>query len=233
VNIGVLGATGPAGLGLVARLADAGYRVVAGSRDRARAEAAVAGLRQRWGDRVAALDPADNASAVAAADVVVIATTWDATVSTASVHARSLAGKVVVSMANGLERVGREFRPVVPPEGSLAQAVQAAVPGAHVVAAFQHIPASAFAALDEPLESDVLVCSDHDAARRVVIELVEAIPVLRPFDAGPLANAVGLETFAAALLTVNLRHRGLGKLRLVGVEPQRSVSQPASHRRTR
>src|SRR6476469_4630731 len=44
----------------------------------------------------------------------------------------------------GLEKRGRHFRPVVPQEGSLTAAVQAAAPDAHVVAALQHVPAAVF-----------------------------------------------------------------------------------------
>jgi hypothetical protein len=80
------------------------------------------------------------------------------------------------------------------------------------------IPAAAFAALDAQLESDVVVCGDDDAARTLVLDLVIEIPQLRAFDGGSLTNAVGLEAFAAVLLSVNLRHKGRGTLRLLGVE---------------
>ena len=55
MKIGVLGATGPAGKGLAARLADVGHEVLAGSRERAKAEAVVDELQERWGDRVAGI----------------------------------------------------------------------------------------------------------------------------------------------------------------------------------
>jgi hypothetical protein len=54
-----------------------------------------------------------------------------------------------------------------------------------------------------------------------VLDLVTGIPDLRAFDGGSLVNAVGLEAFAAVLLTVNLRHKGKGALRLLGVEGYR------------
>ncbi len=37
---------------------------------------------------------------------------------------------------------------------------------------------------------------------------------LRPLDGGSLRNAVGMETFAAVLLTVNIRHKMRASLRL-------------------
>ena len=56
---------------------------------------------------------------------------------------------------------------------------------------------------------------DGSIARRLNVK--ELLPW---FDGGSLANAVGLEAFAAVLLTINLRHKGKASLRLVGVEPR-------------
>jgi NADPH-dependent F420 reductase len=217
VEIGVLGATGPAGKGLSARLADVGHDVIAGSRELARAAAMVAELQGQWGERVGRVRPATNDDAARAADLVVVATTWEGAVATARAHADALGGKPLVSMANALEKVGREFHPVLPEEGSIAQAVQAAAPSAQVVSAFHLIPAAAFLALDTAIESDVLVCADDDGARAIVLEIVRQIPDLGAFDAGSLENSVGLEAFTAVLLTVNLRHKGAATLRLAGI----------------
>jgi hypothetical protein len=225
MQIGVLGATGPAGKGLAARLASAGHDVIAGSREHERATSAVAALSDRWGERVATLRPGDNAEAAAASDMVIVATTWEGAVDTTREHAALLVDKVVVSMANGLEKTGNEFRPVLPDAGSLAQAVQQAAPAARVVSAFHLIPAAAFAALDVELESDVVVCADDEGARTSVLELIIGLPTLRAFDGGSLSNAVGLEAFASVLLTVNLRHKGKGTLRLLGVDGYQGGAQ--------
>ena len=227
MKIGVIGATGPAGKGLAARLASVGHEVVAGSRDPARGEATVAELRERWGSRVDGLKGGSNADAAAAGELVVLAVPWDGAVDTARAHAEALAGKVVIAMANGLTKQGREFHPVIPDEGSVSVTVQVAVPDARVVAAFQHVPASAFGDLDHPMESDVIACGDDDDARRAVLELIAAIPNLRAFDGGSLVNALGIEAFAAVLLSINLRHRGKGTLRLLGVEGHTPGKEPA------
>ncbi len=216
-TIGVLGATGPAGRGLASRLASIGLDVVAGSREHSRAEAVVSELRDVWGPRVDTLSAGTNADA-ADADLVVIATTWEGAVATAAEHADAIAGKPVIAMANGLEKVGREFHAILPPEGSISQAIQAAAPAAHIIAAFHLVPAAALADLDTPLESDVIVVGDDDPARTVVLDLVAGIPDLRAFDGGSLVNAVGIEAFAALLITLNLRHKGKGTLRLLGLE---------------
>ncbi|MGZ6980289.1 MAG: NAD(P)-binding domain-containing protein, partial [Acidimicrobiia bacterium] len=108
MKIGVLGATGPAGKGLAARLADVGHEVLAGSRERAKAEVVVGELRERWGDRVAGITPANN-QAACDAEVVVLAVHADAALATAKYFADELDGKIVVSMANHLVRNGTEF----------------------------------------------------------------------------------------------------------------------------
>ena len=212
--------TGPAGRGIAARLASVGHDVIVGSRDRAKAESVVSDLRAQWGDRVKGLSAGDN-HAAADAELIVLATVWDAAVPTATAHADQLAGKVVISMANGLTKDGRQFVPVVSPAGSIAAEVQTAAPDARVVAAFHLVPAAALADLDHHLTSDVLVVGE-ETARTTVLDLVDAIPDLRALDAGPLANALGIETFSAALLTVNLRHKGEGTLRLEGIGPRRA-----------
>ena len=218
MQIGVLGATGPAGRGLASRLASVGHIVVAGSRDDSRAEAVVSELRDEWGPRVDTLSAGTNADAAACPDLVVLATTWEGAIATAAEHADAFAGKPLIAMANGLEKVGREFHPVLPDGLSLSQGVQNAAPDARVVAAFHLVPAAALADLDHPLESDVIVCGDDDDARRLVLDLVVGIPDLRAFDGGSLVNALGIEAFAALLLTLNLRHKGKGTLRLMGLE---------------
>src|SRR5262249_10993586 len=152
------------------RLASCGHEVTVGSRDRARGEAVAGDLRVRWGDRIATLRGGSNLEA-AGCPLVVIATVADAAVDTAAAFAGALAGKVVVAVANGMEKVGREFRPAMPLEGSLAAAIQAAAPDARVVAAFQHIPASELLDLDRALGADVLVAGNDDDAREDVLQV--------------------------------------------------------------
>ena len=128
MRIGILGGTGPAGSGLAARLASIGYDVVIGSRSKYRAMEARDGLVEQL---ARARRPADvrrqrrrrrlrrrrhrHAVGLGGDDG-------------AGARATRSRGKVVVSMANALVRVGHEFQPLVPPRGSVAAHVQAAVP---------------------------------------------------------------------------------------------------------
>jgi NADPH-dependent F420 reductase len=216
VHIGVVGGTGPARRGLVARLALAGHQVTLGSRSKYRALEECDKLKGTWPDLPGKMSAGDNVAA-ATADLVVIATPWDAAASMARSLSSYLRGKVVVTMANALERVDDEFEPLIPPRGSVAGHVQAVVPDAEVVAAFQHLPARALADLDHPVESDVLICSDHQSAIDQVASIVLDIPNLRPLDCGQLSNATAIEAFTAVLLQLNTRYKTRVALRITGL----------------
>jgi NADPH-dependent F420 reductase len=217
MRIGILGGTGPAGSGLAARLASIGYEAVIGSRVNSRAMEVRDSLVERWPDLDALLRYGDNPTA-AGADVVIIATPWDSAATTAQDHERLLAGKIVVSMATAVVRVGGEFEPLVPPRGSVAAHVQAAVPKCRVVAAFHHLPAKELGKLGDPIDSDVLICSDdHDAITQVA-EIVAKIPGCRPLDAGQLSNAMAIEAFTAVLLQLNIRYKTRVAPKLTGIK---------------
>ncbi len=225
MRIGILGGTGPAGSALAARLGSIGYTVVIGSRSRYRAMETRDALVGAWPQLEGFLDSGDNAAA-ASCDVVVLATPWDSAATTARESADLLQGKVVISMANALVRVGGEFQPLLPPRGSVAAHVQAAVPGCRVVAAFHHLPAKELGHLGEPIESDVLICSDDEDAIGVVKDIVRHIPGCRPLHAGALSNATAIEAFTAVLLQLNVRYKTRVAPKLTGIRDHQ-VAPPA------
>jgi NADPH-dependent F420 reductase len=217
MRIGILGGTGPAGSALAARLASIGFEVVIGSRSKYRAMEARDSLTEKWPDLADKLAYGDNAGA-SNCDLIVIATPWDSAATTAQENEDALAGKVVISMANALVRVGHEFQPLVPPRGSVAAHVQAAVPRCRVVAAFHHLPATELGHLGEPIDSDVLICGDDAAAVRTVSDIVKLIPGCRPLDAGELSNATAIEAFTAVLLQLNVRYKTRVAPKLTGIK---------------
>jgi NADPH-dependent F420 reductase len=217
MRIGIFGGTGPAGSALAARLASIGYEVVIGSRSKYRAMETRDGIVAKAPDLTEQLHAGDNAAA-ADCDLVIIATPWDSAATTAQEFAPALAGKTVVSMANALVRVGHEFQPLVPPRGSVAAHVQAAVPACHVVAAFHHLPAKELGHLGEPIDSDVLICGDDPRAVATVSEIVSKIPGCRPLDAGELSNATAIEAFTAVLLQLNVRYKTRVAPKLTGIK---------------
>ena len=216
MHVGILGGTGPAGRGVAVRLADAGIRVTLGSREAERAAKVAGEVVARWPDSDLALQGSDNAAA-AAADLVIVATPWDSAIPTVRSLCEPLTGKVVVSMANALVKEGREMLALMPPRGSVAAAVQAAVPDSLVAAAFHHLPASEMENLESGLEADVLVCSDHREATLATSGLIELMPGLRPLDAGSLSQAAAIEAFTAVCITLNIRHKAHSTLRIAGI----------------
>jgi NADPH-dependent F420 reductase len=227
MRIGLLGGTGPAGSALGARLASVGYEVVLGSRSRYRAMEARDVQVERWPDLAERLGYGDNAAA-ADCDIVIIATPWDGAATIAQENQRAIDGKIVISMANALVRVGHEFQPLVPPRGSVAAHVQAAVPRCRVVAAFHHLPATELGHIGEPIDSDVLICGDDKEAVATVSEIVSRIPGCRPLDAGELSNATAIEAFTAVLLQLNVRYKTRVAPKLTGIKGDPRAAKSSS-----
>ena len=217
MRVGVLGGTGPAGQGLSARLASVGVETIIGSRSSQRAEETAESIRKAWPDLHLPLTGGDN-EAAASADLVVIATSWEAAVETAASHSKLLEAKVVICIANALIKVGREFHALIPPRGSVAAGVQAVLPHSMVAGAFQHIPAKELGELAKPVEADVLVVSDYPEANAATCELVDRIPSMRSRSAGGLASAGAIEAMTAVLLTMNLRYKTRTAIRIVGIK---------------
>jgi NADPH-dependent F420 reductase len=217
MRIGVIGGSGPAGSALAARLASVGYSVMIGSRSKYRAMETRDEIVANHPELGESLGYGDNAT-VADCDLVIIATPWDSAATMAQAHAKYLRGKIVVSMANALVRVGSEFEPLIPPRGSVAAHVQAAAPESRVVAAFHHLPAKELGHIGDPIDSDVLICGDDPDAVCTVSEIVSKIPGCRPLDAGELSNATAIEAFTAVLLQLNVRYKTRVAPKLTGIK---------------
>ncbi len=212
LTVGVLGGTGPAGRGVAVRLAAGGANVVIGSRDAARANDIASTLSGGRGT----ISGADNLGA-ASCEVVVVATPWDSAVETVTALRDALSHKVVVSMVNALIRHGRELVPLIPARGSMAAEIAAALPTSDVTGAFHHLPAAQMEDLDSGLDADVLVVGDGAAARKTTLELIAMMPGLRGVEVGSLALAGAVESFTAACITVNIRHKAHSYVRLAGL----------------
>lgn len=198
------------------QFAGIGIEATVGSRALDRAEETVAALRGRYPDRDLRLVAGEN-TAAAAADLVVVATPWDGILATIAPLEESLAGKVVISMANALTRFGKEMVPLLPPTGSVTVAVARALPRSRVVGAFHHLPAGPWSDLEHPLDADVMVFSDDKDARSEVVGLVNRLPGLRGVESGGLGSALAIEALTPALLEVNRRYKTHAAIRLTGI----------------
>jgi 8-hydroxy-5-deazaflavin:NADPH oxidoreductase len=212
-TVGILGGTGPAGRGVAARLASAGYTVVLGSRDAERAKGVARGLTLRGDGTV---EGGTNEEA-AEANLVVVATPWDSAISTVGGMKEALKGKIVISMVNALSREGREMVALYPSRGSMAAQIAHALPDSVVVGAFHHLPAAQMEDLDSGIDADVLIFSDDDDARRQVAELIDRVSGLRAVIAGTMSLASPIEAFTAVCISINIRHKTHSYVKMAGL----------------
>jgi NADPH-dependent F420 reductase len=209
--VSFLGGTGEQGRGLARRFALAGLDVVLGSRDAARAEAVARDLPGR-------VTGADNATAAAAGDIVVVAVPWAGHRDLLASLAGPLAGKIVVDCVNPLGFDAQGPFALDVPEGSAAEQAQSVLPGSRVVAAFHHV--SAVLLLDpdvEKLDIDVLVLGDDRGATDVVQALAASVPGMRGVYSGRLRNARQVEALTANLIAINRRYKAHAGLRVTDV----------------
>jgi len=204
MKIAVLGGTGKEGSGLALRWANAGHDVIIGSRDAAKAQQAAEELKLALGGNTT-LSGADNLSAAQASDVIVLSVPYTAHKDTIESVKAALAGKVVVDVTVPVNPANY-IAVMVPPGGSASKEAQALLPDSKVITAFQNISAAHLKKLDAEVHCDVLVCGDDDAAKQIGLQLVSDAG-MKGYDAGPLDNAVAVESLTPILLYINRRYK--------------------------
>ncbi len=199
-SICVVGGTGAEGGGLALRWARYGHRVMIGSRDVAKAQAAAAELNARLGaDLVSGTESAQGA---AAADIVVLTVPFAAQQPTVAGLKAALQGKILIDVTVPLvpPKVGTVQ---LPESDSCVVAVQRMLGDqVWVVSAFQNVSAHKLKNLDYEIDCDVLVASDDKDARAIGIELARHAG-LRGIDVGVLANSVVAESLTSVLISIN------------------------------
>ncbi len=225
ITIAIIGGTGKEGNALAFRFARAGVHVLIGSRDAAKAQNAANELNARLG--ATNVEGYLNRDAAAKADIVLLSVPYDGMMPILEDVRDAAQGKIVINIASSLDPE-RKSRAKIPAAGSVtAQVQQFFGDTAKVVAAFQNISPEKLQAVEEKIDSDVLVCGGDREARERVIELVKRIGI-DAFDAGVLANAVAVEALTAVLIAVNIKYKVKGAgIRLTGVpRPTSPTSQP-------
>jgi len=224
MTIAIIGGTGSEGSGLARRWAEAGEKVVIGSRDPARA----AESARKIGEQVHrgpafSISGAENRAACESSDVVVLTVPFE-------FHAEMLKhlkpalrpGQILVDTTVPLASSvgGRGTRTVGVWQGSAAEQAAEIVPnGVAVVAAFHNLSA-AMLAQEGPADCDVIVCSDDSDAARRIRELARKIPGTRALDGGKLENARIVEQITALLIGFNIRNHAHSGIRITGLPPE-------------
>jgi NADPH-dependent F420 reductase len=200
MKIAIIGGTGKEGGGLARRWQKAGHSVVIGSRDgdKARVRAAELGVAG-----------ARNFDAARDAEVVVVTVPYAAHEATLRDILPGLAGKVLIDVTVPL-KPPKVSRVQLPAGRAAALEAQAMVgPSTPVAAALHHVSHTWLDSDDAEAHCDVLVVADDERARSVTLKLVEDLG-LRALDAGPLDNAVALESLTPVLIHLNKTYKSSG-----------------------
>lgn len=213
-TLAIIGGTGKEGNALAARFARAGVRTLIGSRDVLKAQSAASVMNARLGTKI---EGYANRDAAARADVVLLSVPHEGMQPILQDLREAVQNKIVINIASSLDPE-RKSRAKVPSAGSVTAEVQQFFGDAvRVVAAFQNISPEKLSAVDEKIDSDVLVCGGDKEAREQVIELIRQIGI-DAFDAGTIQNAVAVETLTAALITLNIKYKAKGAgIRITGI----------------
>jgi NADPH-dependent F420 reductase len=218
--VAVIGGTGDLGTGLARRWAKAGYPLVIGSRDGAKAETAARALDvYATGPKARGMA---NAAAASAGEVVVLTVPFASAAATLDDIKAHVQGKLFVDTTVPLVPP-RVARVQLPPEGCAAILAQNRLgPGVRVVSAFHNVAAHKLEQVDMVLDCDVLVFGDKPEDREPVVALATAIGGgVRGLHAGPLANSAAAEALTSVIIGINRTYKVDGaSIRITGFGPK-------------
>jgi NADPH-dependent F420 reductase len=197
-TIAIIGGSGKEGTGLALRWAHAGYKIVIGSRLVDKARQAAERINSQLGvDSVSGLE---NVEAVKLGEICVLTVVQSAHQQAVESLKDVLQGKILVDATSRVD-----YHDPRPPEApSAGQQSQASLGvTVRVVTAFQNVPAnSLYMAIDQPMDADVLVCSEDIQAAEQVIKLAQAAG-MRGYYAGGLNNSIIVEGLTSVLISMN------------------------------
>ena len=209
MKIGIVGATGNFGKGLVYRWAK-NHTIYIGSRfeEKGEEKAKEYGVELEKYGISPTLIGTNNSEAIKEADVVVLSVKLEYLIPLIAHAYDQFNKKIVISPIVSLSK-GECFQYEPPPEGSAALFIQKRLPNSTIVSTLHTIPANRLCNLNRFLEGDVPVCSDNREAKEIVKGLVKEIEQLNPIDAGPLEVSKMVEPMVPLIL--NLKQYGLKK----------------------
>ncbi len=194
MNIAIIGA-GNVGRALAGSSVRAGHTVTISSSDRQDAQA----VARATGARAAE----SNGAAVESAEVVILAVPYPAVAGLLDELGDALSGRIVVDVTN---RPTPDLSGTATDGSSAAESIQARLPGARVVKAFNTAFASRMAdPIVDGMQVDGFVAGDDEQAKAAVLELAGSIG-FRPIDAGSLAFARTLEALAWLNISLNRKN---------------------------
>ncbi|WP_042365226.1 NADPH-dependent F420 reductase [Streptacidiphilus neutrinimicus] len=193
MNIAIVGA-GNVGGALARTAVRAGHQVSISASDKDHARVLA--------DEVGGRSADSAADAAQGAELVILAVPYGAVPDVTVALRDAAAGKVVIDATNP---INADFSGLAVTDRSGAEEIQAQLPGARVVKAFNTVLASRMA--DPTVDGvplDGFYAGDDEQAKAAVRDLLEGMG-FRPIDAGPLSAARHLEHLAYLNISLNAR----------------------------
>ncbi|WP_129597569.1 NAD(P)-binding domain-containing protein [Methanohalophilus profundi] len=232
MRIAILGGTGNIGKGFALRWGQI-HDIIIGSRDEERAKTKASEyneIMEKHGFDASSIKGTDNKNAAAESEIVVLAIRYSNVESIIEQIKPVLKNQIVVSVVVPMEKdscymipdretieietQAREdyktnyFCYNKPPSGSAAEEIAAMLPpGVSLVSAFHNVPAAKLADLDLRLDYDIGVCGNDMNTKKVVFDLVRAIPNMNPVDVGPCETSLMVESLTPLLINIAVRNQ--------------------------
>ena len=214
LTIAILGGTGNQGPGLALRWANAGYRIIIGSRKEEKAIATAADLNKQLGS--GSIQGMENSDAAKNANICVLTVAANAHQEALENLKDVLQGKILIDVTAKVEFPNADV-PSPPSAARIAQDILGK--DVRVAAAFQNVPSHMLVLdLDEPLDLDVLVFADNGETANEAMLLSDA-GGMNAYYAGGLDNAIVVEGMTAVLIELNRRYGSKdGAIKITGIE---------------
>ena len=206
MKIALVGGTRDIGTGFAVRWGQK-HEIIIGSRNVDKARESAAAVLQLLGE-VGNVQGTDNASAIAAADVVVLCVPYEHLASVTAGLLDAYKSQLVISPVVPMIYNGLFFQYQPPAEGSAALQARMLLPkDVRVVSAFHTICAAALQDIERVMKADVFICGDDAEAMEIAVQLAGEIKSLRPLNAGPLAVSPMIESLTPFLLNVARKNK--------------------------
>jgi len=208
-KIGFISGTGPQGKGVALRLAQAGVKVVIGSRTIEKAKTTADEINKLVGKNLAM--GLDNSKMIKDCDIIFLTVPFEHALETIETYLPELQVKsegIFVDVTVPLTFNQGKCSVCTLEEESGIELLRTKVPNQlAMVGAFKTISAEWLNDLTKPLDLTDFIFGDNEAAVNTIVDICYKIPGLQPIRAGDLCTCNVVERMTAFLINLNKLHK--------------------------
>ena len=207
MEFGIIGGTGPQGQGLALRLAQAGFRVIIGSRTLEKAKKISGELNTKLSSRN--ITGMANVDVVRSTPIVFLTIPYESVADTLKTLIDTIKEntKIFVDVTVPMKfEKGRGMVFDSPEQGSMSNYISQLIDPVPVIGAFKTISARALNEYSEPLNRDTFIYGPK-TYKKEIMDLVSKIETLTPIDAGGLSAGETVERLVPFLINLNRRYK--------------------------